>query len=100
MTIINAISACWAWIGVVAHLYCIVKLRGSTARFARTWVWMSASSAGVAFCYAVAYTWLVVGDPDRAAWSEMLAYVALIGWPGVFVLPAAMVITTLRYRGA
>ena len=99
MTVINTISACWAWIAVLAHLGVIRSLRGATAGFSQTWVWISASAAAVAFCYAAAYTWLVVGDPDRAAWSEMLAYVALIGWPGAFILPAVMVRRALRHRG-
>ena len=51
---------------------------------------MSAGTAALTFTYAAAYTWLLLGNPDRAEWSEMLAYVALVGWPVVFVMPAAM----------
>ena len=88
--IVTAVSATWAWLACVLHLVCVWRLRSSTAPFASTWMWMSAGTAALTFTYASAYTWLLLGNPDRSEWSGMLAYVAFVGWPVVFVLPAVM----------
>ena len=87
---VTAVSAFWAWAAAATHIACVVRLRGSKAPFASTWMWMSAGTAALTSCYGAAYTWLVFGSPDRATWSEMLAYVAFVGWPVVFVMPGAM----------
>lgn len=69
------------------HLVCWRRLRSGKGQFSHTWSYLSLGTAALTFTYATAYTWLAFGSPDRAEWSEMLAYVALVGWPVVWILP-------------
>lgn len=41
----------------------------------------------LAFIYFCGYVWLLVGQPDRANWSEIMSGVALATWPVVWILP-------------
>lgn len=85
--IVTVVSACWAWIACAVHLVCWRRLRAGKGQFSHTWSYLSLGTAALTFTYATAYTWLAFGNPDREAWSEMLAYVALVGWPVVWILP-------------
>lgn len=69
------------------HLVCWRRLRSGKGQFSHTWSYLSLGTAALTFTYATAYTWLAFGSPDREEWSEMLAYVALVGWPVVWILP-------------
>jgi hypothetical protein len=82
--IVTAVSACWAWIACATHLVCWRRLSTGKAQFSSTWSLLSLGTAALTFTYATAYTWLVFGNPDRAYWSELLGYVALVGWPVVY----------------
>lgn len=95
---VAAVAACWAWVAFAVHVSCWHKLRASTAQFSGTWGWMSLGTASITVTYAVAYTWLVFGDPDRAAWSELLGYVALVGWPVVWILPGIVTLQAIKVQ--
>lgn len=96
--IVTAVSACWAWIACATHLVCWRRLSTGKAQFSSTWSWLSLGTAALTFTYATAYTWLVFGNPDRAHWSELLGYVALVGWPVVWILPGWATLYAFRIQ--
>lgn len=81
------VSMCWAYIGSAVNVAALWELRRSESGFTETWRALAAGAAAMSFTYANCYAWLVFGSPDRAEWSEVLAYVALFGWPVVWIVP-------------
>lgn len=95
------------WIGLMcAAAFVSFVVNGvqalSTLRYASPfrWAWFTlyAFISGLSAFYVGALLWFLVGNPDRAAWSETLTPVGVMSFLLVWSLPAVLSLVEERAR--
>jgi hypothetical protein len=98
MSWVPYVSAFLAATSAGAHAVAMSELRRSSYPWTKAWFFMSLAAFSLSCVYTVAYVYLVMTDIGRGEWSETLAYVSLLTWPLVWILPACVVAFVARSR--